>query len=358
MVEHTAMLRYMNSLDRTSVRPAGVFIGGYMAQIPSESFLVRSPTLDDAEAIADLINACSVEHGEKPSATEQSIRTSMKMPGLDLETDTLLAIDRRRRVIGFALVQDNPPNALLSALAEVHPQQRGKGIGTVLCRWIEERARQAISRLPTGTRVAVVQKRSSHDKTARDLLSEEGYQVVRHNFRMVIEMDAPPAEPMEPEGIVIRPFNREEEGRALVEALRDAFRDNWGYVERPFELEYQRWMHILGRDDDGETARYWFVAIDEKEIVGFALSRLRESQDLGDALIYVVGVRPGWRRRGIALALLERSFRELYQAGKRRVRLEVDAQNRTGATRLYEKAGMRVERRYDFWEKELCSGKN
>ena len=55
---------------------------------------------------------------------------------------------------------------------------------------------------------------------------------------------------------------------------------------------------------------------------------------------------------------LQHSFVKLYQRGKRQVRLEVDTQNPTGATRLYEKAGMRVERRYDFFEKELRPGQN
>jgi hypothetical protein len=39
-----------------------------------------------------------------------------------------------------------------------------------------------------------------------------------------------------------------------------------------------------------------------------------------------------------------------------RIGLGVDADSLTGATRLYEKAGMRVERRYELWEKELRPG--
>jgi mycothiol synthase len=94
------------------------------------------------------------------------------------------------------------------------------------------------------------------------------------------------------------------------------------------------------------------------EIAGFVLSRVGISQSLEEAWIYIVGVQPAWRRRGIALALLQHSCRELYQKGKRRVRLEVDTQNPTDATRLYEKAGMHVESRYDFYEKELRSGED
>jgi hypothetical protein len=50
---------------------------------------------------------------------------------------------------------------------------------------------------------------------------------------------------------------------------------------------------------------------------------------------------------------LHHSFGALYAHGKRRIELEVDTQSHSGATRLYEKAGMYVARRSDFFEKEL-----
>jgi ribosomal protein S18 acetylase RimI-like enzyme len=43
----------------------------------------------------------------------------------------------------------------------------------------------------------------------------------------------------------------------------------------------------------------------------------------------------------------------LHARGLRKVRLGVDAENPTGATRLYERAGMRVLRRSNTWEREL-----
>jgi mycothiol synthase len=330
----------------------------------SKSFILRAPTLDDAEAIADLLNACSMEQTGEPRTTGQKVRASMGIPGLNLETDTRLALeqgpqvagDLGQHVAGYALVQDNPPSPVIYVLAEVHPQHRGKGIGTALCRWVEERGRQAAARPAEGSGVALLQRRLSDDAAARELLLGQGYRVVRYNFRMVIEMAGPPPRPMVPGGIAIRPFLREQEGRPLVEAAREAFRDNWGYVQRPFEVEYQRWMHLLDEDPEPDAAQYWFVALDAGEIVGFALNRLRAGDDPEGAEITIVGVRPAWRRRGIALALLQHSLAALHQRGTRRVWLEVDAENPTGAVRLYEKAGMGVERRYDYYEKELDLG--
>ncbi|MBD0349195.1 MAG: GNAT family N-acetyltransferase, partial [Thermoleophilia bacterium] len=95
----------------------------------------------------------------------------------------------------------------------------------------------------------------------------------------------------------------------------------------------------------------WFIAYDGDEIAGFSLCRPRESGDPDMGWVSVLGVRRPWRRRGLALALLRHSFVELHRRGKKRVGLGVDAENTTGALRLYERAGMHVDRRWDTWEK-------
>lgn len=51
------------------------------------------------------------------------------------------------------------------------------------------------------------------------------------------------------------------------------------------------------------------------------------------------------------------TFGEFFKRGIRNVYLGVDAQSLTGATRLYERAGMHVIRQYNSYEKELRAGK-
>jgi ribosomal protein S18 acetylase RimI-like enzyme len=213
-----------------------------------------------------------------------------------------------------------------------------------------------MSRAPAGERVVLRQQRLSTDAPARELLTARGYRVVRYAFHMIIELAEPPPPPAVPTGITIRPFIRDREGRALVRTLREAFRDNWGYVERPFEEEVQRWMHLLDRDPEHDPSPFWFVATEGQDIAGVCLCKPRQAGDPEMAWIYVVGVRPPWRRRGLGLGLLHHSFGKLYRYGAQRIGLEVDTQNPTGATRLYEKAGMHVERRYDSFEKGLRPG--
>jgi ribosomal protein S18 acetylase RimI-like enzyme len=317
------------------------------------SVKVRPATLADAQAMAQLLNECSIERTGRPLVTAQYVGGVLQTPGVNLETDTLLAFDPNDELAGCGLVQDSAPHTSYFAIVEVHPAHRRQGIGSLLCRWIEERAHSSLPLAPEGERVAIRQQRQSSDEAARELLVKRGYRIVRHNFRMAVELEAPPPGPVLPAGFTIRPFVREREGRALVRALRDGFRDSWGYEERPFEEEYERWMHMLDRDPEDDPAPFWFVAVGGEEIAGVCLCNPREAADPETAWIHALAVRPAWRRRGLALALLHHSFGQIYRAGKSRVALEVDTQNPTGATRLYEKAGMRVERQYDFYEKEL-----
>ena len=70
----------------------------------------------------------------------------------------------------------------------------------------------------------------------------------------------------------------------------------------------------------------------------------------GDAYVAELGVIPAYRGRGIAKALLRRSFAALLQRGHDEVRLGVDAQNPTGAVALYESVGMTPFRVYDVFD--------
>ena len=71
-----------------------------------------------------------------------------------------------------------------------------------------------------------------------------------------------------------------------------------------------------------------------------------------------LGVLRPWRRQGIALALLLHVFGEFYRRDRYKVGLGVDGQSLTGATRLYEKAGMYIFRQLDAYEKVLRPGQD
>lgn len=88
------------------------------------------------------------------------------------------------------------------------------------------------------------------------------------------------------------------------------------------------------------------------------MSRPEFEKDPSIAWIDELAVLRPWRRKGIGLALLHQVFGEFYRRGKHKVGLGVDGDSLTGATRLYKKAGMRVFRQTDAYEKVLRPGKD
>ena len=113
----------------------------------------------------------------------------------------------------------------------------------------------------------------------------------------------------------------------------------------------------MQRIDPGYDPRFWFVAMDGDQMAGICICRRVDAEDPECGWVNALGVRRDWRKRGVGYALLKQSFAAFYADGRKRAGLGVDSQNLTGALRLYERAGMHVQRQFDQYEKEFRPGK-
>lgn len=325
-----------------------------------DRFTIRPATIDDVEQTAELANLCSIDLIGQPITNANELRIDWQLPTTNLETDVRLMFTPDQTIVGYAGVWDPEPHVQVHSWSYVHPAYRDQDLEEYLLDWIKARALQAIPKAPDGARVSLGQMRPDTDVSGGKRLLARGYCVARHFLEMQIEMDAPPPPPVFPEGVAASsmadlPGTDDERLRPVVDADREIFRDHWGFVEQPPDKEFADWKHWVELDSEHDS-RLWFLAKHGDQIVGLSLCAPKSPQDSQMAWVHSLGVKRSWRRQGIALAMLHYTFGQFYRRGITKVGLGVDAQSLTGATRLYEKAGMHPARKEALYEKELRPG--
>lgn len=322
--------------------------------LPSEiPMQPMAPT--DVGRVARFANAYSGRWTGRDMMTEQALRTMLGMPGMDLPSSTRLVLDPDDTLVGAAIVFDREPHVAVHAWGLVDEAHQGRGIGAALHRWILERCKRAVAQAPADARVIVRQQTFDGDAAAQAFLRGAGYTETRHYWRMLVAFRRPPATPTWPEGIAVDTIDPERDLEASIRASWDAFRDHYGFVPGSIDKEIERARHRIQTDPDFDPS-LWFLARDGGEIAGLCFCSPKAAGDESTGYIGTLGVRPRWRRRGVARALLLHAFGAFHRRGTSRVALHVDAQSLTGATQLYESVGMRVDELSHEYERELRPG--
>ena len=305
-----------------------------MSSPPPEGFRYRAGAESDLESVAALVRA-EENHlrGESQWGPQEMIDFWRRA---DFDGGTWIVETAGGKPVGFATTLHRDDET--DCWAAVHPEDTGRGISTGLLAKVEERARGRGSRkLKVGM--------FAENLAARALFEELGFREARRYYHMRIVFDRPPEPADMPDGIELTGFRRED-ARAFHAAINESFEEEWGFVSLPFE----DWERMRLDAPDADTS-LWFVARDDDEIAGGIRG---DTEKYGGGWIGVLGVRRPWRQRGLGLALLQHAFVEFHRRGDTHVGLGVDADNPTGATRLYEKAGMRVLTEDIVFEKELA----
>ena len=303
-------------------------------------FRSRPAAIDDAGAVADVIVASQESYGSDTGTTADVVRYFWST--VNLETQSIIVETPDGEIVATAEI-DNHDFRSISVYGQVHPDYRGRGIGSYIVAWAERWMRDRIDHAPADTPVTVQQLISSRNEPARRLLEGAGYAPVRTTLTMGIDLTNQPAPPDWPEGVSRDPFVPDRDEREVYEAVEETFEDVWGRNRNSFQ------RFLTNRPNRRAEADIWVIARVNDEIVGISLGKV-----VGETgWIDNVGVRRRWRRRGIGLALLHETFGAYHRRGVRDVRLKVDATSLTGATRLYERAGMSLIEKDVLMQKAL-----
>jgi mycothiol synthase len=233
----------------------------------------------------------------------------------------------------------------------VDPAWRRRGIGRRLLSAAADLMRERLAERPTERPVAVGMFIDEKQAAREALARSEGYQPVRWFFEMERSVEGEPAaERPLPDGIQVRAASRDDAHR-IWDADREAFMDHWGGFDSS-EGAFLRWIESVEFQPD-----LFVVAWDGDEIAGAVLNVIyhHENRALGMRRGWLESVftRRPWRGRGLARALIVRSLRVLREQGMDTAALGVDADNPSGALRLYESCGFAVRERGAAWQRPL-----
>lgn len=297
-------------------------------QIPG--FVTRAATPDDAGAVTELINAAEVVDIGEAMLGQSDVDADWASPSLDLALDTLLVFEGGRMVAAAQVSAER-------ADIDVHPEHRGRGIGTALINWSEERAR---TQAKPGVVPRVGQTVPTEAADIVDLLNERGYDRLWESWvlRFPVDAELPPAEV---EGVEIRPYRTEEEHAAFT-IIDTAFSEWDGRQPQPFA----EWQSMVTKRPDFDPSLL-LVAVVDDELVGAAYGINYPDEGWIDK----IAVDRDHRGRGIASAMLATLFTEFRSQGVSLLGLNTDS--RTGALDLYLRLGMKVEHSYTRWSRAL-----
>ena len=321
-----------------------------------QGFTARPATMDDLPAAVELHELNERQVLGHTSGFARRFEMFWTAPDCSVGEDIRVVESPQGKVVGCEKVIAQPPFVQARLIGDVHPEFCDRGIGSYLVQWAESRARKITSRAPEGARLTLQSWAVAGDERSAALLSDQGMAVVRHFVFMMIDFDGPPEAPVWPEGIEVRPVTVAEHGRAISAADEEIFRDHWGFAPKSAEDAYERFRHWTENDPELDES-LWFVAFAGDEIAGVSICWPKAEEDPEKGYVGILGVRRAWRGMGLGLALLRHSFGEFYRRGKKHAALHADAENITGALRLYTKAGMHIARQYRHFEKELRPGR-
>ncbi len=289
----------------------------------------RPLTEADATAVAELVADCEEFDDGRREIDVRDIQALWSRPGVDL-AGTSIGIFVGDRLAAAADVYFD------RAEADVHPDFRGRGIGSWILAWTWDVASdQGVS--------SVNQTITDNRLDAARLFGDNGYERRWVSWILQIELADAPA-PELPDGYSFRDLDVEHDAHEVFDVIETAFGE---WPERSKE-DLATWHASIGSH---EALAAWAspMVIRDGRIVGVTIGFDYGPQNEG--WIQQLAVAGAHRGIGLGRALIAESYRRFREAGRTHGGLATDS--RTGALTLYEHIGMGVRASYTNWAKWL-----
>jgi GNAT superfamily N-acetyltransferase len=309
----------------------------------------------DFQEMAAVINASAdIDRLERADTVEDLANNYAHLTNCDPYQDMVFA-EVAGEMIGYSrgMWWDEPETGrMYGNIGFITPAWRRMGIGQAMLIWMEGRLREIAKTHPPAQPKFFQVWASQFQKGTTILLERAGYRPVRYFDEMIrTSLEKVPNIPV-PEGLDVR-LALPEHFPKVWEALDETSQDHWGY-SRFTEEQFQSW-----KSSRFFQPHLWQIAwdIETDQIAGHVLTFIDHAQNDKFArkrgYTESIGVRRPWRRRGLATALIMRSLLAQRAAGMTESALNVDSENLSGASRIYQRCGFAVIRRNTIYRKPL-----
>lgn len=336
--------------------PSPLTDGIVLPALPSDAGLTWRPlTRDDVPAWFALVSVVESHDDAIERYSETELVDMFKGTWRDPEHNSIAGFDADGAMLAYTWVEFRHVVEGTHApyiAGGVHPDRRGRGLGTALLTWGEARARQLLAEvtddLPQRIRIYV----DEHRTDARDMIAALGYTPLRWYVGMRRDLSTALPEITLPAGITIEPYDPGREDEVRVTHNESFAVDHFG--SSPYGPEEWR-VDVL--EGDKHRPDWSFIAVHDDQVIGYTFSGAYdqdwEPQGYTEGWTDLVSVRREWRGLGVAGALLTRAMESFHEAGLEYAGLDVDVENPTGALGTYTRLGYERERGSVCYSKEL-----
>jgi mycothiol synthase len=317
----------------------------------------------DFQGICDLINTCNQvdQLTDEPYASLAFMREwLMEDPDLDPERDVRLWTEAGGRIIGMGVARIAPahagdPEPVVDGhlFLRVHPAARNEGLEATIVDWASERVRAVGQerRQPAHLRAGLHKTTPEYVAYRQGVLEALGFRPVRYSYKMARPLGQPIPDASFPPGYTLRTVEAEEQAR-WVDLFNGSFIDHWNHHPLSEERNahwisgpnYRAGGDLLAVAPDGTFAAFCRCEINNED---------NAATGRNEGWIEVLGTRRGHRKLGLGRAMLLAGMRWLKGQGVNTAVLGVDAENPTGALRLYESVGFVVVNTTYTYHKDL-----
>jgi GNAT superfamily N-acetyltransferase len=307
-------------------------MSGRFEEFP-DGFAVRPVRADEVAAVTAMLRAAELVDRGQADMSADDVAGMWRTPGFDLEQHTC-SVWHDDHLVAYAEIDQ-----YTRAEAGVHPDWRGRGLGSALLDWTEA---ACLASRPPGTEARMGQTICDANERAIELFRSRGYEPRHTSWVLELPDDVSLADRTIPEGYRLRPFAPGADDQEVHMVIEDAFNE-W---PNRAPTGYQHWRAITVDRGDFDPSLLT-VAEHDGAIIGTSVGFL----DGEDGFVDQLAVRRDHRNRGVAAALLADSFGRMRERGATVLGLSTDS--RTGALDLYLRIGMVVTLSFTHYSKLL-----